>query len=405
MQLELVLHVMVMTICCSYQLIVTATIEDEIKLINDVIEKRSVFSKCDPQSEKIVYINVIFFPMFIIELQEREQVLSSSGYIDLWWTDSRLTWNASSYGGIEKMYVKQNMIWIPDIITENSVAGYNILGSGEDFVLVHSSGKVEWSPGNIFKTVCKVDVFTFPFDSQKCFLNISSWMYNSKRVSLLATEDSINMDFFTKNSEWILSNVSVSKSASTPTGEIETQEMMSFIFRLKRHSTFYVLKIIIPPVILSILNSFVFIVPPESGEKVSMSVTTMLSLTVFLSYIGDITPNNSDSIPMIALFVVLHLALGALSIICNILILNIHFEAMKDKEKRDLRREIMVNRSNKDEPAEVTMDQIPNCEKIPKDMKAQRARKIIRNLDMFFFGFSMLSSIGVTVGCVAMMLT
>ncbi|XP_046361693.2 neuronal acetylcholine receptor subunit beta-4-like [Haliotis rufescens] len=398
------LVLLMMMMYSSFQLMVTATIDDEFNLIKDVIEKRSLFSKCDPQSGRIVHINVIFYPMFIIELNEREQVLTSSGWIDLWWTDSRLTWNASNYGGIDKMCVKQNMIWIPDIITENSVAGLSMLGSGQDFVIVHSNGEVEWSPGNIFKTICEIDVVTFPFDSQQCSLNITSWMYYSNEISFVPTKDSINMDFFKSNSEWKLLNISISETVSSFRGEHGIQKDISFVFKLKRFSVFYVVKIIIPVVILSILNSFVFIVPPESGEKVSMSVTTMLSLTVFLSYIGDITPNNSESIPIIALFVVLHLALGALSIICNILILNIHHKAMKEKEKRDLRRETRVNRSNNNEPEEVTMDTIPNCAEIPDGTKAERAMIIMRHLDMIFFAFFILLSAGVTIGCVAIML-
>ncbi|XP_067679583.1 neuronal acetylcholine receptor subunit alpha-7-like [Haliotis asinina] len=319
MQLRVFSLVVWMVSYCSYQsTIATATIKDEFNLFNDVIEKHSPFSKCDPQNGKIVHINFVFYPVFIIELQEREQVLSSSGWIDLWWTDTRLTWNASSYGGIEKIYVKQNLIWIPDIINENSVAGYHLLGSAM-------------------------------------------------------------------------------RSVSTYMDETENQEVMTFIFNLKRHSTFYVLKIIIPAVILSILNSFVFIVPPESGEKVSMSVTTMLSLTVFLSYIGDITPNNSESIPMIALFVVLHLALGAFSIICNIFILNIHYKAIN--ETQHSRRNAIVKRSNTNAPAEATLQTIPKTVELPDGMKAQKAMTIMRNLDIFFFGFFMFLSVGVTLGC------
>ncbi|XP_046578102.1 neuronal acetylcholine receptor subunit beta-4-like [Haliotis rubra] len=399
---QLSFFVFLMTSLCHC--VVNLDIADELNLINDVIEKRSMFSKCDPQIGRNVSVNVIFYPQFIVGLDEREQVLTSSGWIDLWWTDTRLTWNASNYGGIDKMYVKQNMIWIPDIITENSVAGLSILGSGQDFVLVHSSGEVEWSPGNIYKTVCEIDVVTFPFDSQECFLNITSWMYFNDVVRLVTTDDSINMDFFKSNSEWILSNISILETDFVFQNVDGAQGSITFVFKLKRYSAFYVLKIIIPAIILSILNSFVFIVPPESGEKVSMSVTTMLSLTVFLSYIGDITPNNSESIPIIALFVVLHLALGALSIICNILILNIHYKARKEKEMGHLRKETIVKRTNKTEPAEMNMDTIPEKEIISERTVGQWALKIMRHIDIFFFGFFILLSAGVTIGCVTMML-
>ncbi|XP_067679584.1 neuronal acetylcholine receptor subunit beta-4-like [Haliotis asinina] len=377
--------------------VVKADIDVELNLIKDVIEKRSVFSKCDPQSGRNISVNVIFYPQYIISLDEREQVLTSSGWVDLWWTDTRLTWNASSYGGIDRMYVNQNMIWIPDIITENSVAGFYILGSGQDFVLVHSSGEVEWSPGNVYKTVCEIDVVTFPFDSQQCFLNFSSWMYFKDAVTLVVTDDSVNMDFFQSNSEWILSNISILETDFVYQDVDGSQGGIVFVLKLKRYSAFYVLKIIIPAIILSVLNSFVFIVPPESGEKVSMSVTTMLSLTVFLSYIGDITPNNSESIPIIALFVVLHLALGAFSIICNILILNIHYKATKEKAKGVLRRDTIVQRTNKTEPAELNMDTIPEKGTISGciwDMSGSNATSDVKGAGELGFRGSLKESMG-----------
>lgn len=37
------------------------------------------------------------------------------------WEDPRLTWNPSVYGGIEYIYRKQDNIWRPELIVDNSV--------------------------------------------------------------------------------------------------------------------------------------------------------------------------------------------------------------------------------------------------------------------------------------------
>jgi hypothetical protein len=42
-----------------------------------------------------------------------------------------------------------------------------------------------------------------------------------------------------------------------------------------------------------------FLIPPDSGEKVSMGVTTLLSMTVFLMVVAENMPPNSDSVPLI----------------------------------------------------------------------------------------------------------
>lgn len=36
------------------------------------------------------------------------------------WEDPRLTWNPSVYGGIEYIYTKQDNIWHPELIVDNS---------------------------------------------------------------------------------------------------------------------------------------------------------------------------------------------------------------------------------------------------------------------------------------------
>jgi len=35
------------------------------------------------------------------------------------WTDPRLSWNPSDFEDIREMYVKTNMIWVPDIVLIN----------------------------------------------------------------------------------------------------------------------------------------------------------------------------------------------------------------------------------------------------------------------------------------------
>lgn len=54
--------------------------------------------------------------------------------------------------------------------------------------------------------------------------------------------------------------------------------------------------------ILVIIDNFVlagFLLPPESGEKVSLEVTVLLSQAVFLLVISDFLPPSADNFPII----------------------------------------------------------------------------------------------------------
>ncbi len=62
---------------------------------------------------------------------------------------------------------------------------------------------------------------------------------------------------------------------------------------------FYVLNIILPCVMLSVLQLMVFRVPSPAGEKVSLSITLLLSFTVFLLMVSDNMPQTSTSVPLL----------------------------------------------------------------------------------------------------------
>ncbi len=62
---------------------------------------------------------------------------------------------------------------------------------------------------------------------------------------------------------------------------------------------FYVLNIVLPCVMLSVLQLMVFRVPSAAGEKVSLSITLLLSFTVFLLMVSDNMPQTSTSVPLL----------------------------------------------------------------------------------------------------------
>lgn len=72
-----------------------------------------------------------------------------------------------------------------------------------------------------------------------------------------------------------------------------------FRLHLRRKPRFYLINIVAPCVLLSALALFVFVLPPDSGEKVSLGITVLLSFSVFLLRISENIPKTSDCIPLI----------------------------------------------------------------------------------------------------------
>lgn len=72
-----------------------------------------------------------------------------------------------------------------------------------------------------------------------------------------------------------------------------------FDINMKRNYQFYVNHMIFPFSILSCLTLFVFWLPPDSGEKITLTITILLALTVFLQLISEYTPKASSNLPII----------------------------------------------------------------------------------------------------------
>jgi len=48
--------------------------------------------------------------------------------------------------------------------------------------MVHSDGRVFWSPPARLRSSCKIDITLFPFDDQICSLKFGSWTYDHAQV-------------------------------------------------------------------------------------------------------------------------------------------------------------------------------------------------------------------------------
>jgi len=68
---------------------------------------------------------------------------------------------------------------------------------------------------------------------------------------------------------------------------------------IRRKYTFFITFIIFPCLLLSGVLLMVFLLPADSGEKVSLGVSILVAISVFLLLIENNVPNTSDAIPLL----------------------------------------------------------------------------------------------------------
>lgn len=163
-----------------------------------------------------------------------------------------------------------------------------------------SDGVVQWTPGLRWATSCEMDLYYFPFDTQVCSVHFMNWMYRAEFAQFIALSDSVDLTLVAENQEWqIMDTFSWSNNITldVKVGILQLPTV-GFQLHMRRQPKYYVMNIVIPCVTLSFLSIFVFILPTESGEKVSFGITVLLSFSIILLMVNDITPRGGKTMPI-----------------------------------------------------------------------------------------------------------
>ncbi|XP_046373238.2 neuronal acetylcholine receptor subunit alpha-10-like [Haliotis rufescens] len=261
----------------------------------------------------------------VIELDEPNQIVTVNAWIRLKWFDCQMTWNATEYGGISQLILPYEKLWTPDITLFDN-AGEKLVGLKDNRNVVSSDGSVIYNFPTIIQSLCKVDVTYFPFDTQTCALKFSSWAYHGLQLNVTNKASAGDMSSFKVNSEWHLVSVPVERHVEYYGCCPEPYPDVTFYVILKRKSIYYVVNLLFPCILISAVGILGFLLPPDAGEKVSLEITVLLSLSVFMLVVSDTLPPTSETFPFIGIYFCLSLMLVTISTILTVFVLNVHFK-------------------------------------------------------------------------------
>ncbi|KAF6083814.1 cholinergic receptor nicotinic beta 3 subunit [Phyllostomus discolor] len=257
----------------------------------------------------------------LVDVDEKNQLMTTNVWLKQEWTDHKLRWNPDEYGGIHSIKVPSESLWLPDIVLFENADG-RFEGSLMTKVIVKSNGTVVWTPPASYKSSCTMDVTFFPFDRQNCSMKFGSWTYDGTMVDLVLIDENVDRKDFFDNGEWEILNAKGTKGNRRE--GLYTYPFVTYSFVLRRLPLFYTLFLIIPCLGLSFLTVLVFYLPSDEGEKLSLSTSVLVSLTVFLLVIEEIIPSSSKVIPLIGEYLLFIMIFVTLSIIVTVFVINVH---------------------------------------------------------------------------------
>ncbi|KAF7205886.1 acetylcholine receptor subunit epsilon [Nothobranchius furzeri] len=304
---------------------------EESELIRDLFRGYNKNIRPVAHPDEKVQVQIKLTLTNLISLNEKEETLTTNVWIEIQWSDHRLTWNSSKYYGIKVIRVPYNTVWLPDIVLENNIDGKFDVAYYAN-VLISSDGWMYWLPPAIYRSTCAIEITYFPFDYQNCTLVFRSQTYSANELDLiLGVEDEVPIEWvhidpaaFTENGEWAIVHRPARKMINkryTP-DDLEYQEIV-FNLVIQRKPLFYIINVILPCSLISSLVVLAYFLPAQAGgQKLTVSISVLLAQTVFLFLIAQKVPETSLSVPLIGKYLIFVMCVTTLIATNQIVVLN-----------------------------------------------------------------------------------
>ncbi|KAI8424353.1 hypothetical protein MSG28_002892, partial [Choristoneura fumiferana] len=265
----------------------------------------------------------------------KNQIMTTNLWVEQSWYDYKLRWEPKEYGGVHMLHVPSDHIWRPDIVLYNNADGnYEVTLMTK--ATVYYNGMVVWQPPAVYKSSCSIDVEFFPYDVQTCVLKLGSWTYDGFKVDLRHMDEqagsnivSVGVDLseFYMSVEWDILEVPAVRLVRHERANLMPYLDITFNITMRRKTLFYTVNIIIPCMGISFLTVLTFYLPSDSGEKVTLSISILISLHVFFLLVVEIIPPTSLVVPLLGKYLIFAMILVSISICVTVVVLNVHFRS------------------------------------------------------------------------------
>ncbi|XP_055328883.1 uncharacterized protein LOC129581697 [Paramacrobiotus metropolitanus] len=268
----------------------------------------------------------------LIDVDEKNQIMTTNCWLNQVWLDNNLRWNPASFGNITTIRIPSEKIWKPDLLLYNNADSdyyHKVISTN---AIVQYDGNVTWLASTIFRSSCEIDVQYFPFDQQNCSMKFASWTYDGYKVDLVITTEVGDLSNYVHSCEWDLINMTAKRNVVKYSCCPEPYPDITITLIILRKPLFYVFNYLMPCALITVLAFLGFYTPSESGEKVTLGITTLLSMTVFLMMVGESMPPTSKSLPLIAVYYGITIFLVALATAVQVVTLNMHHRGTRGQK-------------------------------------------------------------------------
>ncbi|KAI6234386.1 hypothetical protein M3Y99_00788900 [Aphelenchoides fujianensis] len=259
--------------------------DDEEKLLVDKFRGyNSLIQPVKHVNDTPMIVKIALQLVLLINVDEKDQIMHNV-WLTLKWTDFQMRWNPTQYGGLKEIRVSPDKLWLPDIVLFNKQVSFLCN------VVVNHEGEMLWVPPG---------------------------HYNENEIKLeFEQADVMDLSEYAPSAIWDV--------IAAPAALVKKRSRVEFQLRIRRKTLFYTVVLIIPTVLMAFLSMAVFFLPTDSGEKMTLTISVLLSIVVFLLLVSKILPPTSSTIPLMAKIACSSSLQNVITILVTVIIINVYF--------------------------------------------------------------------------------
>ncbi|XP_071830859.1 acetylcholine receptor subunit alpha-type unc-38-like [Apostichopus japonicus] len=250
-------------------------------------------------ANKSVHIEIKTDFYALIDLNEKDQTLTTASWLTLTWMDERLVWDPEEFDGVRSIVIFNKDVWVPRIMLGNAVStdALDVVKEDRGTIWLMYNGKLVLGTSVVQSIQCHMMIRYFPFDTQICAYYFVPENQEVDKLNLTSSEVSYPSTLL--SSEWEHINTTILNELYPFENYLDDEDALLVSFAtihviLKRDPRYYITTLIIPSTLLCLMSFATFLAPPESGERISLGVSMVLGLTVFQLLVANTLPASKN---------------------------------------------------------------------------------------------------------------
>ena len=165
------------------------------------------------------------------------------------------------------------------------------------YVNLRYDGKHQTYIPLIIPTACALDLSTFPFDEQTCSIMFSAWTSDETRIKYIHREK-FHKGSYTESKAWELLSGNIQVTSTKYECCANPFSGVVLEIKLRRVSLFYGIILLFPITMAWIPILLGFVAPTATGERISFSISVLLTLVFYIEVANKALPKSSNHIPL-----------------------------------------------------------------------------------------------------------